>query len=66
LFSIFKLRKRSSFLKEMTMFSFQKWQLSFSKPQEFKSEGVCGGLNEMSPVVPGIWILGPQLVVLFG
>lgn len=40
--------------------------VAFSEPQEFKSEGVRGGLNEVSPVVPGNWILGPQLVALFG
>lgn len=33
-------------------------QISKNKP--------CGTLNDKCPIVSGIWVLGPQLVVLFG
>lgn len=40
-----------------------------SKPQWLSDqyfEAICAGVNEMYSMVSGIWIIGPQLVLLFG
>lgn len=42
------------------------WAASKRCVGERSMKGVCGGLNMNGPIVSYIWILGPQLLQLFG